>query len=163
TVVVLADGSRVEMRSQSALTLERADDGVRILLTQGSVIVTAAKQRDGHLYVQTKDFVVSVVGTVFLVNSAEAGSRVAVIEGEVQVQKGPVWKNLLQGKQVATNPIMQSVPVIEEIQWSRNVLSHLALLQAIAVPPAVAVPAQTAPHPVPPQFEIVSIKPCPPF
>ena len=44
TVLALPDGSRIEMRSQSELGLERADDGVRIRLNQGSVIVTAAKQ-----------------------------------------------------------------------------------------------------------------------
>ena len=79
-VLALADGSRVEMRSQSELSIERANDGVRIRLNKGSVIVSAAKQGAGHLYVQTKDVTVSVVGTVFLVNSEEAGSRVAVIQ-----------------------------------------------------------------------------------
>jgi ferric-dicitrate binding protein FerR (iron transport regulator) len=68
--LVLADGSRVEMRSQSELSLERADGGVRIRLNRGGVIVNAAKQRAGrHLYVQTKDMTVSVVGTIFLVNA----------------------------------------------------------------------------------------------
>ena len=43
-VLALADGSHVEMRVDSELALERADDGVRIRLTQGSIIVTAAKQ-----------------------------------------------------------------------------------------------------------------------
>ena len=78
--LVLSDGSQVEMRAQSELVLERADDGVRIRLNKGSVIVNAAKQH-GHLYVQTKDVTVSVVGTVFVVQAEEEGSRVAVIEG----------------------------------------------------------------------------------
>src|SRR5262249_16201046 len=68
-VVALADQSRVEMRGQTEFALERADDGVRIHLFRGSVIVSAAKQPQGHLYVQTKDVTVSVVGTVFLVNA----------------------------------------------------------------------------------------------
>jgi ferric-dicitrate binding protein FerR (iron transport regulator) len=80
-VLALADGSRVEMRTQSELSLERADDGIRIRLRSGSIIVNAAKQRAGHLYVQTKDMAVSVVGTIFLVNAENAGSSVAVIEG----------------------------------------------------------------------------------
>src|SRR5215471_2948605 len=53
TTLILADGSRVEMRSQSELRLERATDGVRINLTRGSIIVAAAKQGSGHLYVRT--------------------------------------------------------------------------------------------------------------
>ena len=73
----LADGSHIEVRSSSELYLEHADDGVRIRLNHGGLIVNAAKQHDGHLYVQTKDFVVSVVGTVFLVNAEDVGSRVA--------------------------------------------------------------------------------------
>lgn len=155
-VLVLLDQSRIEMRSQSELSLERADDGVRIRLSQGSVIVTAAKQRAGHLYVQTKDVTVSVVGTVFLVNAEEAGSRVAVIQGEVRVQQGGSSKQLLPGEQVSTNPIMPAVPVIQEIQWSRYAVQHLALLQqSIAVPPVP--PAASSPVP---QWEAVSIKPC---
>ncbi len=157
-VVALPDGSRIEMRSQSELMLERANDGLRIRLLQGSVIITAAKQGSGHLYVQTRDITVSVVGTVFLVNAEEAGSRVAVIEGEVRVQQGTLLKKLLPGEQVSTNPIMQAVPVIEEIQWSRNLLSHLALLQQ-----AVVIPPITPQAPAPPQFDVVSIKPCPPW
>ena len=103
-VVVLDDGSRVEMRSQSELRMERADDGVRIRLDTGGIIVNAAKQRAGHLYVQTKDMTVSVVGTVFLVNADEQGSRVAVIEGEVRVQQqGSTEKTLRPGEQAATN------------------------------------------------------------
>src|SRR5204862_6089465 len=114
----LADGSLIEMRANSEMAIEAADDGVRIRLDAGSVIVTAAKQQKGHLYVQTKDVTVSVVGTVFLVNAEEAGSRVAVIQGEVRVQQGVILKKLLPGEQIETNPIMRSVPMIKEIQWS---------------------------------------------
>ncbi len=158
-VLSLADGSRIEMRPQSELSLERADDGSRIRLIRGSVIVNAAKQRTGHLYVQTKDVTVSVVGTVFLVNAEEAGSRVAVIEGEVRVQQGTTMKKLLPGDQVATSPVMQSVPVIEEILWSRNATTHLALLQQ-----ALVVPAPTEPQGAPDDrgervaFEVATIR-----
>jgi uncharacterized protein (TIGR03435 family) len=135
TVLVLADGSRVEMRSRSELALERADDGARIRLSRGSVIVNAAKQREGHLYVQTKDVEVSVVGTVFMVIAEEVGSRVAVIDGEVEVQQGTVLQRLLPGQQVATNPVMPAVPLIDAIRWSRNVVAHTALLEHVGVSP----------------------------
>ena len=131
-VLALADGSHVEMRSQAELSLERAGDGVSIRLSTGSIIVNAAKQH-GHLYVQTKDVMVSVVGTVFLVNTEEAGSRVAVIQGEVYVQQGTTAKKLLPGEQVATNPLMESHPVIEQFSWSHEAETHVATLQQSAV------------------------------
>src|SRR5262249_47315033 len=125
----LADGSRVEMRADSELSLERADDGVRIRLSKGSVIVNAEKQRVGrHLFVQTRDVTVSVVGTVFFVNAETEGSRVAVIEGEVRVQQGDTEKKLHPGEQVATSPALAARPVPEEIAWSRHAESHLAAL-----------------------------------
>src|SRR5262249_53322674 len=162
----LADTSRIEMRAHAELRLESAQDGMRIRLNSGGVIVTAAKQRTGHLYVQTKDILVSVVGTVFLVNAEEEGSRVAVIQGEVRVQQGTSEKKLLPGDQVATSPRMVSVPMTQELSWSPNVLEHLALLQQSlaalgalqqAAPAIVAPPASVIP-----QWEAVSIKPCSP-
>jgi uncharacterized protein (TIGR03435 family) len=128
-VVILKDGSHAEMRSNSELALENAADGVVIRLDRGSVIVTAAKQRAGHLYVRTRDVTVSVIGTVFLVNAEEAGSRVAVIQGEVHVQQGATLKKLWPGEQVASNPQMASRPVREEIAWSREAPAHLELME----------------------------------
>lgn len=128
-VLSLADASSVEMRSQSELSVERADDGIRIRLNKGNVIVNAAGQRAGHLYVQTKDVTVTVVGTVFLVSVEETGSRVAVIEGEVHVQQGTTERDLLPGQQLATNPVTESRPVSEQISWSRKADAHLALLE----------------------------------
>jgi len=127
------------MRSGSELSLERADDGVRIRLRNGGIIVNAAKQRHGHLYVQTKDVTVSVMGTVFLVNAEEEGSRVSVIEGEVRVQQqGVTEKKLGPGEQVTTNPKMESLPVKEELTWSRQAVEHVAMLeQATALPAPV--------------------------
>jgi len=123
-ILRLADGSHVEVRSQSELLLERAADGVRIRLNHGGLLVDAAKQRDGHLYVQTRDFTVSVVGTVFLVNAEEAGSRVAVLEGEVRVQQGATDQKLRPGQQVATSPLMTAPTLPQEIAWSLDVVSH---------------------------------------
>jgi uncharacterized protein (TIGR03435 family) len=130
-VLALADGSRIEMRAGSELSLTRADDGLRILLNRGDIIVNAAKQRRGHLYVQTKDITVSVIGTVFVVNADKDGSRVAVIEGEVRVQQGSVEKTLRPGEQIATNPLLTLESVREEIAWSPHAETHLALLQQI--------------------------------
>jgi uncharacterized protein (TIGR03435 family) len=144
-VLALLDGSRIEMRSHTELSFERTSDGVRVRLTSGGIIVNAAKQRSGHLYVQTKDMTVSVVGTVFMVNADDEGSRVAVIEGQVRVQQGVTDKNLLPGDQVATSPAMAPATITEEITWSRHAEQHRALLQQSAVtPPTVQASAVSA-------------------
>lgn len=148
-VLMLADNSRVEMRAKSEMSLESANDGVRIRLNKGSVIVTAAKQREGHLYVQTKDITVSVIGTVFLVNAEESGSRVAVIQGEVHVQQGETAQTLLPGEQVATASTMVVHPVAEEISWSRHATEHVALLTQLQGGPVPALP---------PTFEVAAIR-----
>jgi uncharacterized protein (TIGR03435 family) len=102
TVVKLEDGSRIEMRSKSELALERGADGLRIEFHKGGITVKAAKQRAGHLVVQTKDVLISVIGTVFFVEAEESGSRVEVIEGKVQVQQGATLKKLSVGEEFST-------------------------------------------------------------
>jgi len=165
SALVLTDGSRVEMRAQSELVLERANDGMRIRLNKGSVIVNAAKQH-GHLYVQTKDVTVSVVGTVFLVNADDKGSRVAVMEGEVRVQQGRVEKSLRPGEQLASNP---KSPALEtdrkfllETGWSREAYASLAKLQESMVQSLAARQSAggTTSGSDKPKFEEASIRPC---
>jgi hypothetical protein len=128
-VLALADGSRIEMRAESLLSVERSGDGLRINLNSGNVIVTAAKQSGGHLYLKTKDYTVSVTGTVFGVNTGSTGSRVFVIEGEVRVEQGQKLETLRPGQQMATDPTLATTPLEDALAWSRNALGHLALLQ----------------------------------
>ncbi|HLQ76027.1 MAG TPA: FecR domain-containing protein [Terriglobia bacterium] len=145
-VLALEDGSHIEMRSQSALALESAADGIRVRLNNGSIIVSAAKQQTGHLYVQTKNVLVSVVGTVFFVNAESTGTSVAVVEGEVHVQDGASLKKLHPGEQTASDTSVPLRPVREAISWSRNALAYAALLPP---PPSVAAQIQTGPGLVP--------------
>lgn len=156
TTLALIEGSRVEMRTQSELRLERANDGIRIDLMRGSIIVNAAKQPSGHLDVQTKDVTVSVVGTVFFVSSEEVGSRVGVIQGVVNVQQGGSSKKLVPGQQVASAATMPELPLFSEISWSHNVPLHIALLEQI---PAAIAPPLPPPNATRPNFEVASIKP----
>jgi FecR protein/Putative zinc-finger len=132
-VIALADGTRIEMRERSQVSLVGSHDGVRINLNRGSVIVQAAKQRNGHLYVATDDCTVSVVGTVFAVSAGVKGSRVSVLEGEVHVaQPSSAEKALLPGQQLTTTPNLTPVSIEQEISWSQNLNTHLALLRALA-------------------------------
>jgi uncharacterized protein (TIGR03435 family) len=156
------------MRARSELALERADDGVRIRLSEGGIIVNAAKQHGGHLYVHTKDVTVSVVGTVFLVNAEPEGSRVAVIEGEVHVQQGAITTNLRSGEQVTTDPRMGSRSVKEEVTWSREASRHAALLEQGSPTGATQAPTGGAVNPPAMAsetlaFEVAAIRPTAPF
>jgi uncharacterized protein (TIGR03435 family) len=129
--VTLDDGSRVEMRPNSELSLGREADGIGITLRAGSVIVNAAKQRSGHLYVRTKDMTVSVVGTVFVVNVTKDGSQVGVIEGEVRVREDTreaIETKLYPGQQVSTSPTLALRPLKDDIAWSRHADVHRAIL-----------------------------------
>ncbi|MGH9241538.1 MAG: TIGR03435 family protein [Vicinamibacterales bacterium] len=158
-VLALADGSRIEMRSHTELSLDRADDGVRIRLSNGGIVVNAARQRSGHLYVQTKDMMVSVVGTVFVVNADADGSRVAVIEGEVRVQQGATETKLRPGEGAATSPQLETVSVASELAWSRRAADLRALLQrqsAVQQEPVTAAPQPPKEPRV--AFEVVSIR-----
>jgi uncharacterized protein (TIGR03435 family) len=172
TVLALADGSRVEIRAGSEAAVERAADGLRVRLNAGSIIVNAAKQAAGrHLYVSTRDVLVSVVGTVFLVKADEQGSQVAVIEGEVHVKQGAMEKNLHRGEQASSRPKSETLAIELEIGWSREAAAYLAMLhqeitQSLAArqaaPPAAAVPAEVPQGaPKTPQFEEASVRPCP--
>lgn len=127
-VIRLRDGSLVEMRERTELSLAERREGTTIRLDRGAIIVEAAKQRSRHLYVATEDCTVSVKGTVFSVNRGMKGSRVSVIEGEVQVAQGGNTSVLRAGEQVSTNPSLAAVPVQDEIAWSRNVDSYIAVL-----------------------------------
>jgi uncharacterized protein (TIGR03435 family) len=129
TTKTLADGSRIEMRSGAEAVVENMPDGLMIHLNSGSMMVFAAKQAAGrHLYVQTRDLKVSVVGTVFLVKADDNGSRVAVIEGEVRVQQGAVEKSLRPGEQLASNPRSENLKFFLETGWSREAFAYLSKL-----------------------------------
>jgi hypothetical protein len=115
----LADGTRIEMAARSELSLGRARDGVKVQLARGNVIVKAAKQH-GHLYVETGDCTVAVVGTAFSVSSGIKGSRVVVIEGKVRVTQDGKEEFVEPGQQVFTSPEMGEVSLADAIGWSRE-------------------------------------------
>jgi len=132
-VVRLLDGSLVEMGERSDLSVTRAWKGTTIHLDGGQVIVQAAKQRSGRLYVATDDGLVSVKGTIFSVNHGTKGSRVAVIEGVVRVDYGERTTDLHAGDEATSGPSVSKVPIQNEIAWSRNSAKYLALLGDFAV------------------------------
>jgi hypothetical protein len=127
-VVKLADGSLVEMKERSEFSLSQNTDGTTIHLNRGNVIVEAAKQKNGHLYVATDDALVSVTGTIFSVNNGTKGSRVSVIEGEVHVNHAGDEKVLHPGDQTTTSTSLETIPIQEEVSWSRNADRYAKLM-----------------------------------
>jgi hypothetical protein len=132
-VVRLLDGSLVEMGERSELSVSREWKGTTIHLDGGHIIVQAAKQRAGRLYVATDDCLVSVKGTIFSVNHGTKGSRVAVIEGVVRVSSGEQTIDLRAGEEQTSSSSVSKVPIQNEIAWSRNSAKYLALLGDFAV------------------------------
>jgi uncharacterized protein (TIGR03435 family) len=140
-VLALADGTRIEIGSKSELWWDRADEGLMVRLNTGSIIVSGAKEATGRLYVQTKDMTASVARTTSLVNAADDGSSVAVIEGEAEVRQlgtpsrpgqGTVEKKLHPGEHLSTSPTLAAQPLAEAIAWSRNADSHNRILAAFS-------------------------------
>lgn len=128
-VVRMTDGSRIEMSERANLSLEASRKGNTVHLDGGRVIVEAAKQVDRkHLFVETNDALVSVVGTIFSVNDGIKGTRVSVVEGEVRVKQARRDDLLHPGDQVATHASVAAVPIAKEISWSRNAAKYDELL-----------------------------------
>src|ERR1700724_2980561 len=121
------------MGERSDLSVSREWRGTTIHLDGGQVIVQAAKQRSGRLYVATDDCLVSVKGTIFSVNHGTKGSRVAVIEGVVRVASGERTTELKAGDEATSNASVSKVPIQNEIAWSRDSAKYLALLGDFAV------------------------------
>ena len=132
-MLLLRDGSLVELRERSGVSTTQAGSDLTIRLARGSVIVQAAKRRSGHLYLATADCRVSVTGTVFSVDSGVKGSRVSVIQGEVHFSQDNQEKILHPGEQAVTSPSLELVAVKDDIAWSRNrerMLQQLAALKS---------------------------------
>jgi len=83
--VELADGSVVYLNAQSTLEVRLGTKARDIHLLQGDALFKVAHDTQRPFRVATRDAVVQAVGTQFNVSAREDGTRVAVLEGKVQV------------------------------------------------------------------------------
>ncbi|MBI1766196.1 MAG: FecR domain-containing protein [Acidobacteria bacterium] len=130
-VVKLSDGSLIETRERSEFAVNQTASGITINLERGAIIVQAAKQGGKKLYVATPDSLAAVTGTTFAVNSGTKGSRISVVEGEVQVDRAGQKTVLHPGEQLATHVSIAPVPVKDEVAWSRDADKYKQVLAAV--------------------------------
>ena len=127
-VLRLVDGSTIEMNERSVLALGARGHNATVTLDDGAVIVQAAKRTSGHLYVKTPDCRVAVTGTIFSVDSGIKGSRVAVVQGTVDVSHAGVDSVIHAGDQMTTNDNLTVSPVEQQIAWSHDRDKYMPLL-----------------------------------
>ena len=130
-VLRLADGSTIDVNERTELFVTAAWSGRAIHLQRGDIIVSAAKQRRGHLRVLTRDSIAAVKGTVFAVSAGMGGSVVSVVEGSVAVNQPGQDVVLSPGEQAASNPALAS-SVEEAVAWSPEAADYLELLASFA-------------------------------
>jgi hypothetical protein len=152
-VVRLDDGSTIEINDRSEFSIEKTLRGTTLHLDRGSVIVEAAKQQAKHhtvmgklrkelgrllgiqpagdFFVDTGDSLVSVTGTTFAVNAGTKGSRISVIEGEVNLDRAGNKSVLRAGEQATTSAAIAAVPVKDEVSWSRNAARYAQTLAGL--------------------------------
>lgn len=131
-IITLDDGSQIEIDERSELSLTRRSSGNRIDVSRGRIMVAASPQGSGTLDVFTNEFVVSVTGTIFEVAHGAKGSRVAVIEGSVEVLLQGDTKSLEPGQVLDSRAEFLALTVAEEIAWSKNADLYIAMLQEVA-------------------------------
>ncbi len=145
-VVTLNDGSTIEMGPRAELALASRWEGLAVELARGDVIVHAAPQGRRRLRVATSDVDVAVKGTIFAVRHGTKGSRVSVVEGEVEVAGARGRRTLLPGMQYASHAAIATVPVADDVAWSRHGAEYRELLAALdrlgtAIDASVPLPA----------------------
>ena len=128
-VFELADGSRIEAAGLTTFRVDARRRGDRVRVDRGSVIVQAAKQENRSLVVSTEEMLVSVKGTIFAVTHGVKGSRVSVIEGEVEVEQGRKRQSLLAGDQLRSRTTLAALTLQEEVGWSQDADRYVALLE----------------------------------
>lgn len=156
-VLGLQDGSRVEVGARSQVALRRTLAGNRLRIDHGRVLVQAT---GADLAVATKELRIAVQPaqanariafasvaaaaascaetaaqapeeTVFGVSRGTGGSRVAVVEGEIEVRAAGGSTNLVAGEQFDSRGETQT-SAEDQVAWSRDAKLHIETLRRYA-------------------------------
>lgn len=131
-IITLDDGSQIEVDERSEISMTRRGSGNRIDVSRGRILVAASPQGSGTLDVFTNEFMVSVTGTIFEVAHGAKGSRVSVVEGEVNVLLQGNTTALTPGEAMASRMDFLTLNVEDEISWSRDADEYVAMLGEVA-------------------------------
>lgn len=121
--IVLSDGSIVQLNTLTKMTV-RFDAGKRrIELTRGEAFFRVSRDARRPFDVATADAVVRVLGTEFNVYNGPKGTRVAVVEGKVQVapsnSRQPIALSARQSIDIAAGMARESAPAVKPIPSSQ--------------------------------------------
>ena len=131
-VLRLSDGSTVEMNERSVVSFGARGRNLTLGLDHGAVIVQAAHRSSGHLYVKTDDCRVAVTGTIFSVDAGIKGSRVAVLQGSVDVMHGGKHATVGAGSEYTSSINLAPEAVSEQVAWSHDRGQYLELLAQLS-------------------------------
>jgi hypothetical protein len=131
-VLRLSDGSQIEVNQRSALDVGARGRDMTVRLDRGAVIVQAAHRTSGHLYLRTPDCRVAVTGTVFSVDAGIKGSRVAVLQGSVNVTHAGIRSMLHPGDQLATSDNLAPEPLDAQFAWSPEHEKYVGMMAQLA-------------------------------
>ncbi|WP_246475076.1 FecR domain-containing protein [Pseudomonas folii] len=85
--VELADGTHVELNTETAIDVSFDSQQRLIRLRDGEILIRTGKRGDTRpFYVETRDGRVQALGTRFVVRQLEHGTRVGVLEDQVSIQ-----------------------------------------------------------------------------
>lgn len=148
--LVLEDGTRVDLRPDTAVALHRErDGGVTVVIgpkgtanKTGAVFCEVAKQKHGRFRVMTGTVSAEVLGTKFLVRATGTESSVSVVEGRVRVVCGNQEKVLSHDQEAVAEdarPLLLARPISDQrtlFAWNKRVLDTLPAPPSAPRPPA---------------------------
>lgn len=110
--IVLADGSRVTLDTDSRMQVRLGPDRRRVDLVRGQAFFDVERDAERPFTVSAGETEVTAIGTAFGVRRAGQGARVTLVEGRVAVSRpgsgagsgaGPAHWSLSPGEQVTTS------------------------------------------------------------